>query len=174
MKCPICGEEIAKGKAKCLRCGYEVRDLSVTVQPEKEEPVQTHDIDPSRVHLSGGSSSSRGGSIFGDFFGGGLFGGILDGIFGDIFGSVGYDEYGDDDGPADYDDFGNPISANIYDRDFVEVKDVEYIDDEPEEKKKDEKKHRDASGSGHKGEKRSSDSRHKRHGGHIRRDGAGK
>ena len=138
MKCPICGEEIAKGKHKCLRCGYEVRELSSIVIESEEEVTPTVEIDPSKVHISGGSRPSNGG-IFGDFFGGdlfvgGLFGGILDGLFGGFF--DGFDDR-DAEESVDYDAFGSPISKNFYDRDFVELKahEVEYIDDRDGEKK---------------------------------------
>lgn len=139
MKCPICGEEIAKGKHKCLRCGYEVRELSSIVIEPEEEVTPTVEIDPSKVHISGGSRPSNGG-IFDDFFGGslfggGLFGGILDGLFGGFF--DGFDDR-DEEENVDYDDFGSPISKDIYDRDFVELKahEVEYIDDKDGEKLK--------------------------------------
>ena len=133
MKCPVCGEEIPAGKHKCLRCGYDVRSLSTIVSDPEEEVTPTVDIDPSKVHISGGSRPV-GGGIFDDFFGGGLFGGILDGLFGGFF--DGFDDRDDDDGIT-YDDFGSPISSDVYDGDCVELKahEVEYIDDRAEPKK---------------------------------------
>lgn len=126
MKCPICGEEIGEGKHKCLKCGYEVHELSTSVREEGEEPIKTVDIDPSQVYISGGSRSSS-GSIFEEIFGGGLFGGLFDGMFGGFF--DGFDD-GDDDDGMKYDDFGSPIS-DVYNNDVVElsVHDVEHIDD---------------------------------------------
>ncbi len=125
MKCPICGEEIGKGKHKCLKCGYEAHDLSTIVFEEEQEPIKTVDIDPSQVYISGGSRASS-GSLFEDIFGGGLFGGLFDGLFGGFF--DGFDD-GDDDG-IEYDDFGRPIS-DVYNSDVVELSahDVEHIDD---------------------------------------------
>ena len=59
MKCPNCGEEIGEGKSKCLRCGYEVKDLIVAAADsdndggkEREDIDEPIDIDPSKVHVS--------------------------------------------------------------------------------------------------------------------------
>ncbi|MCI9032155.1 MAG: zinc ribbon domain-containing protein [Clostridia bacterium] len=125
MKCPICGEEISEGKHKCLKCGYEVHELSTSVREQGEEPAKTVDIDPSQVYISGGSRTSS-GSLFEDIFGGGLFGGLFDGLFGGFF--DGFDDNDEDE--VEYDDFGSPIS-DVYGSEVVELSahDVEHIDE---------------------------------------------
>ncbi|MDE7107921.1 MAG: hypothetical protein K2O39_06310, partial [Clostridiales bacterium] len=55
MICPQCGYDMGN-KNKCLRCGYEVKNLSVVV--EKDEPKKEQeennviDIDPCNVFLT--------------------------------------------------------------------------------------------------------------------------
>lgn len=133
MRCPNCGHELPQGKHKCLRCGYECKDLVMRSADDSEEEAQREDgeekeetieIDPSRVYMSGNERSS-GGGIFGDIFGGGLFGGLFGDLFGGFFDE---DDYYEDEESTAYDDFGNPIPIDVFDRDFVEVKEVEIID----------------------------------------------
>ena len=138
MKCPACGHEMGN-RAKCLRCGYTVTSI-VPIDPEKiekekeEEPLR-REVNPDDVHVS----RAGGGSIFGDIFGGGIFGGIGD-IFGSLFG--GFDLFGDDEetgyeyDPKYYDDFGNEIDLpDEFERDSVEIADVEYLEEKPTSEK---------------------------------------
>ncbi len=131
MKCPNCGEEMSKGKFKCMRCGYVVKDLSVNVNGDdkdnKDDEPETVDIDPSRVYVSGGGGTG-GGGVFEDVFGGGLFGGLFGGILDDIFGFGGFD-----DARVSYDIFGNPVYDEEDDEteaeEVVEIRHVEYLDE---------------------------------------------
>lgn len=134
MKCPACGHEMGN-RAKCLRCGYTITSI-VPIDPEKiekekESEPERREVNPDDVHVS----RAGGGSIFGDIFGGGIFGGIGD-IFGSLFG--GFDIFGNDEDagyeydPKYYDDFGNEIDLpDAFERDSVEIADVEYLDAQP-------------------------------------------
>ncbi len=164
MNCPVCGDKIPQGKAKCLRCGYECKSVATVKQDEnKEEKTdetrggesesEFREVSPDDVKMSGGSYGSRNGSILDGLFGGGIFGGftsILDDLFGfgNPFEDIDYEEY---DGR---DENGFPI--DVFDRDFVEIHDVETFDADgnlkPEKKE-----------SGERGE-------HKESGWHTRRD----
>ena len=136
MNCPVCGDKIPQGKAKCLRCGYECKSVATVKQDEnKEEKTdetrggesesEFREVSPDDVKMSGGSYGSRNGSILDGLFGGGIFGGftsILDDLFGfgNPFEDIDYEEY---DGR---DENGFPI--DVFDRDFVEIHDVETFD----------------------------------------------
>lgn len=130
MKCPICGEESIKSKRKCLRCGYEFTDMDIFLQEGGNDNVETVNIDPSRVRITGGVR--RRGNVFGDihgsgFFGGGIFGTVIDDIFGDLFGGFGsHGGYTPDEGYSEweYDDFGTPMKPI---KRLVDVHDVEII-----------------------------------------------
>ena len=37
MNCPVCGDKIPQGKAKCLRCGYECKSVATVKQDENKE-----------------------------------------------------------------------------------------------------------------------------------------
>lgn len=136
MKCPNCGYDMPQGKYKCLRCGYECKDLTVASsddekngkeesQKEKHDRDETIDIDPDNVYISRGDGGYGGGSIFDDIFGGfgGFGGGLFGSVLGDIFGGFfGEDEYEND----------GEIESNVWNagNDMVEVRDVEIIDRE--------------------------------------------
>ncbi len=131
MKCPNCGEEMSEGKFKCMRCGYTVKDLCVSTSEDndnKQDEPETVEIDPSKVYVSGGGATSSGG-LFGDVFGGGLFGGLFGGILDDLFGFGGFD-----DERVSYDIFGNPVYDDDEDdggaEEVVEIKHVEYLDED--------------------------------------------
>lgn len=134
MKCPVCGDNIPQGKSKCLRCGYECKSLATVKQDEnnnkeekRDEPEsEFREVSPDDVRMSGGSYGSRNGSILDGLFGGGVFGGftsILDDLFGfgNPFEDIDYEEY---DGR---DEDGFPV--DVFDRDFVEISDVETFDE---------------------------------------------
>lgn len=166
MNCPVCGDKIPEGKAKCLRCGYECKEVATVKQDDSQEnktnggnsgePEQEfREVSPDDVHMSGGSRGSRNGSILDDLFGGGIFGGftsILDGLFGfgNPFEDIDYEEY--DGRDAD----GFPV--DVFDRDFVEVHEVETFDADGNLKQ-------NKSG----GEQDASHRRNSRHGNHGRR-----
>ena len=89
MICPQCGYEMGN-KNKCLRCGYEVKTLSVVV--EKDEPKQEREdvkvIDPCNVFLTHpyGYEDDFGtgfGSAFDD-----PFVSLIDSLFGDPIGDL--------------------------------------------------------------------------------------
>ena len=67
MKCPNCGYDLPQGKSRCLRCGYQCKDLTVAASDDeaknKRTQDETIDIDPDRVYISHGEQP-RGGSIF--------------------------------------------------------------------------------------------------------------
>lgn len=107
MICPNCGHDMGGGK-KCLRCGYEVKDLVVRDE-NQEEPAK--EINPDDVYISGRVVESGGG--LDDIFGG-LFGDIL----GDFFG-LDFADYGDDD------DYLSPTERS----EVMEIKDVEEYDE---------------------------------------------
>lgn len=110
MICPNCGHDMGGGK-KCLRCGYEVKDLAVRDENQEEPAIE---IDPEDVYISG--KVVTGGSGLDDIFGG-LFGDIL----GDFFG-FGFDD-DDNDG---YDDYSAPQSKSEV---VMEIKDIEECDE---------------------------------------------
>lgn len=107
MICPNCGHDMGGGK-KCLRCGYEVKDLVIRDE-NQEEPAK--EINPDDVYISGRVVESGGG--LDDIFGG-LFGDIL----GDFFG-LDFADYGDDD------DYLSPTERS----EVMEIKDVEEYDE---------------------------------------------
>ena len=132
MKCPHCGEPLPAGRAKCRRCGYEVKDVALTGEQEqeqgKDEPATTREVSPDEVHVS----RSGGGSLFDDLFGGGIFGGLFGNLFGGIFGSD--EDRGYEADPRYYDDFGNEIDLpDEFERESVLIEDVE-VYEESEEK----------------------------------------
>ena len=137
MKCPECGYDMGKS-AKCLRCGYTVRAI-VPVDPEKiehEEPTKTKVIGADDVRVSRASGGGLFDSIFGGF--GGLFGGTFGGLFGSLFG----DFFGEDEDagyeydPKYYDDFGNEIDLpDEFERESVEISTVEFMEEDPKERK---------------------------------------
>ena len=128
MKCPNCGYDLPQGKSRCLRCGYQCKDLTVAASDDeaknKRTQDETIDIDPDRVYISHGEQP-RGGSIFDDIFGcfggfgGGLFGSVLDDLFGGLFGEDDYENDGE-------------IESSVWNagNDMVEVREVEIIDRE--------------------------------------------
>lgn len=103
MICPQCGYEMGN-KNKCLRCGYEIKTLTVVDRDErsertekKEEKIETKIIDPCNVFLTHpygydddfgtgyGPSDDPFVSIIDELFGdpiGGLFGGLFGFDFG--------------------------------------------------------------------------------------------
>lgn len=138
MNCPVCGDKIPEGKSKCLRCGYECKEVATIRQDGNKDDTKSagnsgepekefREVSPDDVHMSGGSRNSHHGSILDDLFGGGIFGGftsIFDGLFGfgNPFEDIDYEEYNgrDEDG----------FPVDVFDRDFVEVHDVETFDAE--------------------------------------------
>ena len=95
MICPQCGYEMGN-KSKCLRCGYEVKTLSVVTQKDEneqdarqqQEKPEVIDIDPCNVFLTHpyGYEDDFGtgfGSPFDD-----PFVSIIDSLFGDPIGDL--------------------------------------------------------------------------------------
>lgn len=128
MICPHCGYDM-KNASKCLRCGYQERELSVVVK--EEEPTE---IDADRIYLTGGESESRGGGLF-DLFDplGSLFGGLFGDVLGDLFG-FDSDNYEDEEEEEELqeivevrkvellDENGNPISEKKHKHHFGKKK----------------------------------------------------
>ncbi len=158
MNCPVCGDKIPSGKSKCLRCGYICKAVATVKQYENkkeknggensgEPEKEFREVSPDDVRMSGGSRGSRGGGILDELFGDSIFGGftsILDELLGfndpyGPFGDIDYEEY--DGRDAD----GFPV--DVFDRDFVEVHEVETFDADGNLKHN---KKESASGSSHK------------------------
>ncbi|MDR2201495.1 MAG: hypothetical protein LBP26_01820 [Clostridiales bacterium] len=140
MRCPVCGEEIAPGKTKCLRCGYAVKALAVRAEPDggdkeraSDGDIEVKEIGRDEIHMG------RPRKGVGDIFGGGLFNGTLFGgiselvsdILGGFFSGDPFGELDAFNGEAE-DDF--PV--DVFDRDFVEVEEIETIDpdDKPDKR----------------------------------------
>lgn len=145
MKCPNCGLDLPDGTYKCMRCGFECKSLRVSAGAEQDdrgkheqdagdtEREETVEIDPSKVRMGRADSGfAGGGSPFSDIFGGGIFGNLFGGIFGDFFDPFGggYDEDDEDEQEGYFDDFGNPMPIDIYGNEFIEVGDIELLDED--------------------------------------------
>lgn len=151
MKCPNCGEQLKENKYKCMRCGYECKSLianpNANTEDEKNSQKQNSNkqeeaknIDPSQVYMSKAAKNNNGG------FGGGIFSGFGGGLFDNLFSGFGniFSLFGDDDDDEEesdyYDDFGNELPIDVFDRDFVEIGDVEYVEDDDDWAIKEEEK----------------------------------
>lgn len=92
MICPQCGYDIGS-KHKCMRCGYEVKTLVAVDETDahkenKRDEPETKVIDPDRVFISSGDEYGDDffddpfGSVFGSLFGFDPIGDLLGGLFG--------------------------------------------------------------------------------------------
>lgn len=81
MICPQCGYDIGN-KNKCLRCGYEVKNLVVSDGKQKDDKPETKVIDPDNVYISSGTQEYYDpfDLLFGNIFD--PIGDLLGGLFG--------------------------------------------------------------------------------------------
>lgn len=140
MKCPHCGSNLPTGKNKCLRCGYECKEIVLSADDsdkrdhkKEEASAETRDVDMRTVHVS-----RAGGSIFDDLFGESIFGGLFGDLLGGFFGTPYEDEAdGYDDDPKNYDAFGARIQRpDEFSRDCVEIAEVEYLEETDKKRKR--------------------------------------
>lgn len=162
MICPQCGYDMGN-KSKCIRCGYEVKTLTVVTendekkQEQKQEKDETIVIDPCNVYLTHpyGYDDEYGtgyGSPFDD-----PFVSIIDSLFGDPIGDLFGGLFGFDMSPPRRPRREDPPPARRKKQGpIVVVDDIEIIEPEKEDKKTEkphpqhQSEHKNPSGSAHK------------------------
>lgn len=136
MICPQCGHDMGSAH-RCLRCGYEVKNLAPVdssrsnddgnERKNSEEENNTKVIDPSNVYIT---------TSYDDGYSGGYtdpFSSIFDDIFGDpltslLGGLFGFDIRGESRSPHRHDE--EPQKKKKKQGPVVEVKNVEFFDEE--------------------------------------------
>lgn len=154
MICPKCGYDIGN-KSKCVRCGYEIKTLTVVDEKKnedepKKEGTETKVIDPCNVYLTHpygyeddyDTGFGPGGDPFASLFDD-LFGDPISDLLGGLFG-ININPFGGASHRTYVRESEEPQKKKKKQGPIVEVNDVEIIEDEPKKTERPEhREHRD-------------------------------